>query len=260
VRDADGRVRGAVAVFRDITDIKKLSSTVSDLWNVRSLLETGKPVKNVHMQVGSAKKEVIVNVAPIYINGDIRDSVGVIRDISEVSALTEELAHAKKLIRQLKARYTWDDIIGKSPAIELAKEQAKRAAETPATVLLRGEGGTGQEKVVGRFVEFFGEGAASLALPDRATVANMAPEYGATIGFFPVDEVTVDFFRSSGRNDEEVSAFESYFRAQDMFGMPKLGDIDYSKVIDVDLSAIRPSVPATGISRPASMPICVPIF
>jgi PAS domain S-box-containing protein len=203
VRDADGRVRGAVAVFRDITELKNLSSTVSDLWNVRSLLEavldstsdaisvadgqgnniivnpaytritglppeavigrhvtvdiaegesmhmkvleTGKPVKNVHMKVGPAKKEVVVNVAPIYIDGDIRGSVGVIRDISEVIALTEELAHAKKLIRQLKARYTWDDIIGNSPAIELAKEQAKRAAETPATVLLRGESGTGKE-------------------------------------------------------------------------------------------------------------------
>lgn len=105
-----------------------------------------------------------------------------------------------------------------------------------------------KEKVVGKFVEFFGEGASSLALPDRATVANMAPEYGATIGFFPVDEVTVAFFRSSGRNDEEVSAFEAYFRAQEMFGMPKPGEIDYSKVMDIDLSAIRPSV--AGPRRP----------
>ncbi|MBI5632759.1 MAG: aconitate hydratase AcnA [Nitrospirae bacterium] len=105
-----------------------------------------------------------------------------------------------------------------------------------------------REKVVGKFVEFFGEGASSLALPDRATVANMAPEYGATIGFFPVDDVTVDFFRSSGRTDEEVSVFEAYFRAQEMFGMPKLGESDYSKVIDVDLSAIRPSV--AGPRRP----------
>ncbi|MBI5848285.1 MAG: aconitate hydratase AcnA [Nitrospirae bacterium] len=105
-----------------------------------------------------------------------------------------------------------------------------------------------REKVVGKFVEFFGEGASALALPDRATVANMAPEYGATIGFFPIDGVTVDFFRCSGRTDEEVSAIESYFRAQELFGMPKPGEIDYSRVIDVDLSAIRPSV--AGPRRP----------
>ncbi|MBI5074010.1 MAG: aconitate hydratase AcnA [Nitrospirae bacterium] len=105
-----------------------------------------------------------------------------------------------------------------------------------------------REKVVGKFVEFFGEGASSLALPDRATVANMAPEYGATIGFFPVDEQTIAFFRSSGRTDEEVSAFEAYFRAQEMFGMPKPGAIDYSKVIEIDLSGVRPSV--AGPRRP----------
>ena len=105
-----------------------------------------------------------------------------------------------------------------------------------------------KEKVVGKFVEFFGEGAESLALPDRATVANMAPEYGATIGFFPVDGSTVAFFRSSGRTDEEVSAFESYFRAQELYGMPKSGEIDYSRVIALDLDAIRPSV--AGPRRP----------
>jgi len=104
------------------------------------------------------------------------------------------------------------------------------------------------EKVVGKFVEFFGEGAASLALPDRATVANMAPEYGATVGFFPIDDVTVSFFRSSGRTDEEISAFESYFRAQEMFGMPEPNEVDYSKVIEIDLSKIRPSV--AGPRRP----------
>jgi transcriptional regulator with PAS, ATPase and Fis domain len=97
------------------------------------------------MSVGPAKKEVIVNVAPIYIDGKIRGSVGVIHDISEIMALTGELAHARKLIRRLKAQYTWDDIVGKGPAIQLAKEQAVRAAETPATVLLRGESGTGKE-------------------------------------------------------------------------------------------------------------------
>ncbi|MBI5100685.1 MAG: sigma-54-dependent transcriptional regulator [Nitrospirae bacterium] len=109
------------------------------------VLNTGKAVRNVRMKVGPAKKEVIVNVAPIIVDGRIKGSVGVIHDISEIISLTTELANAKKLIRQIKAKYTWDDIIGSSPSIELAKEQAKRAAETPATVLLRGESGTGKE-------------------------------------------------------------------------------------------------------------------
>lgn len=109
------------------------------------VLQTGKPVRNVHMKVGPAKKEVIVNVAPIYINGRLRGSAGVIHDISEIIALNRELAKAKKLIRHLKAHYTWDDIIGNSPALEHAKEQALRAAETPATVLLTGASGTGKE-------------------------------------------------------------------------------------------------------------------
>ncbi|MCL4475980.1 MAG: aconitate hydratase AcnA [Nitrospirae bacterium] len=105
-----------------------------------------------------------------------------------------------------------------------------------------------REKVVGKFVEFFGEGASSLALPDRATVANMAPEYGATMGFFPVDDITVDFFRGSGRTDDEISAFRSYFKAQGMYGIPQAGEIDYSKVLEVDLSSIKPSV--AGPRRP----------
>lgn len=109
------------------------------------VLRTGTAVRNVRMKVGPAKREVIVNVAPIYVDAKIKGSVGIIHDISEIIALTDKLAHAKKLLRQLKARYTWDDIIGSSPSLELAKEQARRAAETPATVLLRGESGTGKE-------------------------------------------------------------------------------------------------------------------
>src|SRR5512145_544665 len=69
-------------------------------------------------------------------------------------------------------------------------------------------------KVVGKFVEFFGEGVENLAVPDRATIANMSPEYGATMGFFPVDEATVEYFRATGRSDAEVAAFEAYFKAQ----------------------------------------------
>src|SRR3954470_19852690 len=84
-----------------------------------------------------------------------------------------------------------------------------------------------KEKVVGKFVEFFGEGTESLTLPDRATIANMAPEYGATMGFFPVDVATIAYFRGTGRTAEEISAFLAYFKAQGMFGVPKAGDIDY---------------------------------
>jgi PAS domain S-box-containing protein len=203
LRDDKGGIVGAVAVFRDITEIKTLTDQVSDLWKARNLLEavidatedaisvadelgnniivnsaytkitglskeavlnkpvtidiaegesmhlqilrTGKPVRNVRMKVGPAKKEVIVNVAPIFIDGKVRGSVGVIHDISEIIALTSELAHARKLIRRLEARYTWDDIVGTAAALSAAKQQAMRAAETPATVLLRGESGTGKE-------------------------------------------------------------------------------------------------------------------
>jgi PAS domain S-box-containing protein len=203
VRDEEGEIIGAVAVFRDITEIRTLTDKVTGLWNVQSLLEaviestadaisvadehgnnmivnpaytrltgltkdavlnkpvtvdiaegesmhlkvlrSGQPVRNVRMKVGPAKKEVIVNVAPIFIDGQIKGSVGVIHDISEIMGLNEELAQARKLIRHLKARYTWGDIIGTSPAMVAAKDHARRAAETPATVLLRGESGTGKE-------------------------------------------------------------------------------------------------------------------
>src|ERR1700720_3166025 len=96
-------------------------------------------------------------------------------------------------------------------------------------------------KVVGKFVEFFGEGAASLPVPDRATIANMAPEYGATMGFFPVNGKTIDYFKGTGRTADEVSALEAYFKAQEMFGVSKKGDIDYSETLEMDLDGIRPS-------------------
>ena len=105
-----------------------------------------------------------------------------------------------------------------------------------------------KEKVVGQFVEFFGEGTASLALPDRATIGNMAPEYGATMGFFPVDEKTLDYFQGTGRKKSEIEAFEAYFRAQGLFGVPKAGDIDYSRVVKLDLGTVAPSL--AGPKRP----------
>jgi aconitate hydratase len=103
-------------------------------------------------------------------------------------------------------------------------------------------------KVVGKFVEFFGEGTASLSVPDRATLANMAPEYGATMGFFPVDDKTIDYMRYTGRTDEEVAALEAYFKAQEMFGVSKAGDIDYSEALELDLDTVRTSL--AGPKRP----------
>jgi aconitate hydratase len=105
-----------------------------------------------------------------------------------------------------------------------------------------------KEKVVGKFVEFFGEGTASLSLTDRATIANMAPEYGATMGFFPVDEATIDYFHGTGRTKAEIDAFEAYFKAQELFGIPKKGQIDYTKELSLDLSKVAPSL--AGPKRP----------
>ncbi len=105
-----------------------------------------------------------------------------------------------------------------------------------------------KEKVVGKFVEFFGSGTASLSLPDRATIANMAPEYGATMGFFPVDEKTVAYFEGTGRKREEIVRFEAYYRAQGMFGIPARGAIDYTKTVHLDLSTVTPSL--AGPKRP----------
>ena len=105
-----------------------------------------------------------------------------------------------------------------------------------------------KQKVVGKFVEFFGEGTSTLSLTDRATIANMAPEYGATMGFFPVDEATIEYFHGTGRSKAEIDAFESYFKAQKLFGIPKVGDIDYSSVVELDLTTVAPSL--AGPKRP----------
>src|SRR2546425_2999946 len=105
-----------------------------------------------------------------------------------------------------------------------------------------------QAKVVGKFVEFHGEGAASLSVTDRATIANMSPEYGATMGYFPPDEETCVYLKATGRSDEEVDAVRNYFQAQGMFGMPKKGELDYTTVLELDLETIVPSV--AGPKRP----------
>ncbi len=103
-------------------------------------------------------------------------------------------------------------------------------------------------KVVGKFVEFHGEGAASLSVTDRATLGNMAPEYGATMGFFPVDEQSCKYLTATGRTAEQVDAFRSYFKAQGLFGMPAKGELTYSQVIELDLSTVTPAV--AGPRRP----------
>jgi aconitate hydratase len=103
-------------------------------------------------------------------------------------------------------------------------------------------------KVVGKFVEFHGDGASSLSVTDRATIANMSPEYGATMGFFPVDEQTCLYLKATGRSDDHVTAVRNYYQAQGMFGIPKQGECEYTTVLDLDLASIVPSV--AGPKRP----------
>jgi aconitate hydratase len=105
-----------------------------------------------------------------------------------------------------------------------------------------------KEKVVGKFVEFFGEGTASLTVADRATIGNMAPEYGATMGFFPVDDKTLEYLRMTGRDEKHVALVEKYLKAQQLFGIPRKGEIDYTKVVELDLSSLKSSV--AGPKRP----------
>ncbi|WP_024302988.1 aconitate hydratase [Pseudogulbenkiania sp. MAI-1] len=134
------------------------------------------------------------------------------------------------------------DVVGVELTGKLAEGITATDLVLTVTEMLR------RQKVVGKFVEFFGEGTASLTVTDRATIANMAPEYGATMGFFPVDEKTVDYLKKTGRSDSEVEHFEEYFRAQGLFGVPRAGEIDYSMTLKLDLSSIVPSL--AGPKRP----------
>ncbi len=141
------------------------------------------------------------------------------------------------------------DVVGFEMSGQLREGVTATDLVLTVTELLR------QHKVVGKFVEFFGAGAASLTLPDRATIGNMAPEYGATMGFFPVDDKTLDYFRGTGRSKAEIDAFESYFRAQGIFGIPgapgasiRAGEIAYSQVVTLDLGTVTPSL--AGPKRP----------
>ncbi|MEW6307062.1 MAG: aconitate hydratase AcnA [Verrucomicrobiota bacterium] len=103
-------------------------------------------------------------------------------------------------------------------------------------------------KVVGKFVEFFGPGAAALPVVDRATIANMAPEYGATMGFFPIDAECVNYLRATGRSEQHCALYENYYKAQGLWGIPNKGDVDYSQVVELDLATVAPSV--AGPKRP----------
>jgi len=203
VRGPGGEIMGAVAVFRDIGDVRRLAEEIAGLRENRTLLEaiinstqdaisvvdekglgilinpaytrltglteeevlnkpatvdiaegesmhlrvlrTRQPVKNIPMKVGPGRREVLVDAAPIIVNGVVRGSIGVIHDVSELRRLSSELARACQLLRHLRAKYTFEDIVSVSPVMRNAVEQAKRAAATPATVLLYGESGTGKE-------------------------------------------------------------------------------------------------------------------
>ena len=103
-------------------------------------------------------------------------------------------------------------------------------------------------KVVGKFVEFFGEGASALPVTSRATIANMAPEYGATMGYFPIDELSCQYLLATGRDKDKVDALRAYFQAQEMFGIPKAGQCDYTQTLELDLASVKPSV--AGPKRP----------
>jgi aconitate hydratase len=134
------------------------------------------------------------------------------------------------------------DVVGVQLAGALKEGVTATDLALTVTQLLR------ETKVVGKFVEFFGPGAAALPVVDRATIANMAPEYGATMGFFPIDEECVNYLRATGRSDAHCQIYENYYKAQGLWGIPKMGQIDYSQVVELDLASVRPSV--AGPKRP----------
>lgn len=134
------------------------------------------------------------------------------------------------------------DVVGMHLTGELREGVTATDLALTVTQMLR------KAKVVGKFVEFFGPGAAALPVVDRATIANMAPEYGATMGFFPIDEECVGYLRATGRSEEHCRTYENYYRAQGLFGMPVKGDIAYTAELELDLAKVVPSV--AGPKRP----------
>ncbi|MBC7900540.1 MAG: aconitate hydratase [Saprospiraceae bacterium] len=134
------------------------------------------------------------------------------------------------------------DVVGVHLTGELSEGTTATDLVLRITEMLR------KANVVGKFVEFFGEGAAALNATDRATIANMAPEYGATMGFFGVDEKTLEYFTATGRTAEQIETIRNYYSAQEMFGIPLEGEVDYSTCFDLNLQTISPSV--AGPKRP----------
>src|SRR5436309_3892497 len=134
------------------------------------------------------------------------------------------------------------DVVGVHLTGELCEGVTATDLALTVTQMLR------KEKVVGKFVEFYGSGAAALPVVDRATIANMAPEYGATMGFFPVDAECVNYLRATGRSEEHCRTYENYYRAQGLFGMPAKGQLAYSADHELDLATVVPSV--AGPKRP----------
>ncbi len=134
------------------------------------------------------------------------------------------------------------DVVGVHLTGELTEGVTATDLALTVTQLLR------KTKVVGKFVEFYGPGAAELPVVDRATIANMAPEYGATMGFFPIDEECVNYLRATGRSDEHCALYENYYKAQGLWGIPQQGQIDYSQIVELDLATVKPSV--AGPKRP----------
>ncbi len=134
------------------------------------------------------------------------------------------------------------DVVGVNLSGKLSAGATTTDLVLAVTELLR------KTKVVGKFVEFFGEGARTLSAPDRATIGNMAPEYGATMGFFPCDERTLEYMRATGRSEAQISLIRDYYTAQGLFGIPLAGQCDYSAVVELDISSIVPSI--AGPKRP----------
>jgi len=134
------------------------------------------------------------------------------------------------------------DVVGVQLTGELAEGVTATDLALTVTQMLR------EAKVVGKFVEFYGPGAEKLPLTDRATIANMAPEYGATMGYFPIDGETINYLRATGRSDEHCQAYENYYRAQGLFGLPKKGEVDYSVDLELDISTVTSSL--AGPKRP----------
>ena len=134
------------------------------------------------------------------------------------------------------------EVVGVNLHGQLAEGVTATDLTLRVTEMLRAHG------VVGKFVEFYGPGARALSLPDRATIANMAPEYGATMGFFPVDEESINYLRGTGRNPEHCQTVENYFKAQGLFGIPEPGQIDYTDDLELDLASVVPAV--SGPKRP----------